>query len=122
MAAVRHGKSIDTSMGFTPTAGLLMSTRTGDLDPGLMYYLARTEGMTPAQFQDMINHESGLRGVSGTSSDLRDLLGRQSSDIRAAEAVELFSYQAKNTWARTQPRSVGWTPSYLREASVKMRQ
>src|SRR5665213_136938 len=95
MAAVRKGKSIDTSMGFTPTAGLVMSTRTGDLDPGLMYYLARTERMSPAQFQGMINHESGLLGVSGTSADLRDLLGRQSRDIRAAEAVDLFCYQAK---------------------------
>ena len=74
LAAVRDGKSIDTSMGFTPTAGLVMSTRTGDLDPGLVYYLARTERMTAAQFQQMVNHESGLLGVSGTSSDLRDLL------------------------------------------------
>jgi acetate kinase len=90
VAAVRHGKSIDTSMGFTPTAGLVMSTRTGDLDPGLVYYLARTERMTAAQFQRMVNHESGLLGVSGTSSDLRDLCAREAADVRAAEAVELF--------------------------------
>ena len=77
LAAVRDGKSIDTSMGFTPTAGLVMSTRTGDLDPGLVYYLARTERMTAAQFQHMVNHESGLLGVSGTSSDVRDLLARE---------------------------------------------
>jgi Acetate kinase len=77
LAAVRDGKSIDTSMGFTPTAGLVMSTRTGDLDPGLVYYLARTERMTAAQFQQMVNHESGLLGVSGTSSDLRDLCARE---------------------------------------------
>ena len=95
LAAVRHGKSIDTSMGFTPTAGLVMSTRTGDLDPGLVYYLARTERMTTAQFQKMVNHESGLLGVSGTSSDLRDLLAREAGDLRAAEAVALFCYQAK---------------------------
>jgi acetate kinase len=95
MAAVRHGKSIDTSMGFTPTAGLVMSTRTGDLDPGLVYYLARTERMTAARFQQMVNHESGLLGVSGTSSDLRDLLAQEAGDVRAAEAVELFCYQAK---------------------------
>ena len=95
MAAVRHGKSIDTSMGFTPTAGLVMSTRTGDLDPGVVYYLARTERMTVAQFQQMVNHESGLLGVSGTSSDLRDLLAREVRDVRAAEAVALFCYQAK---------------------------
>jgi acetate kinase len=95
LAAVRHGKSIDTSMSFTPTAGLVMSTRTGDLDPGLIYYLARTERMTAAQFQKMVNHESGLLGVSGTSSDVRDLCAREASDVRAAEAVELFCYQAR---------------------------
>ena len=95
LAAVRHGKSIDTSMGFTPTAGLVMSTRTGDLDPGLVYYLARTERMTAARFQQMVNHESGLLGVSGTSSDLRDLLAHEAGDARAAEAVALFCYQAK---------------------------
>jgi acetate kinase len=95
LAAVRNGKSIDTSMGFTPTAGLVMSTRTGDLDPGLVYFLARTERMTAARFQQMVNHESGLLGVSGTSSDLRDLLAREAGDPRAAEAVALFCYQAK---------------------------
>jgi acetate kinase len=95
LAAVRHGKSIDTSMGFTPTAGLVMSTRTGDLDPGLIYFLARNERMTAAQFQRMVNHESGLLGVSETSSDLRDLLEQEAGDVRAAEAVALFCYQAK---------------------------
>ncbi|HTF16280.1 MAG TPA: acetate/propionate family kinase [Burkholderiales bacterium] len=95
LAAVREGKSIDTSMGFTPTAGLVMSTRTGDLDPGLLYYLARTERMTAARLQRMVNHESGLLGVSGTSSDLRDLLARERGDVRAAEAVALYCYQAK---------------------------
>ena len=95
LAAVRQGRSIDTSMGFTPTAGLVMSTRTGDLDPGLVYYLARTERMSAARFQQVANHESGLLGVSGTSSDLRDLLEREAGDARAAEAVALFCYQAK---------------------------
>jgi acetate kinase len=95
LAAVRGGKSIDTSMGFTPTSGLVMSTRTGDLDPGLVYYLARTARMTAARFQRMVNYESGLLGVSRTSSDLRDLLARETADIRAAEAVALFCYQTK---------------------------
>ncbi|MGA9665657.1 MAG: acetate/propionate family kinase [Gallionella sp.] len=95
MAAVRDGKSIDTSMGFTPTAGLVMSTRTGDLDPGLAPYLARTEQISTKQFYEMVNHESGLLGISETSSDMRDLLGSESQDVRAAEAVELFCYQAK---------------------------
>lgn len=95
MAAVRDGKSIDTSMGFTPTAGLVMSTRSGDLDPGLISYLSRTEQMSATQFQEMVNHASGLLGVSETSSDLRDLLAREFDDVRAAEAVALFCYQAK---------------------------
>lgn len=95
LAAVRDGKSIDTSMGFTPTAGLVMSSRSGDLDPGLLSYLARTEQMSATQFEDMVNHASGLLGVSETSSDLRDLLAREANDVRAAEAVALFCYQAK---------------------------
>ena len=95
LAAVQNGKSIDTSMGFTPTAGLVMSTRTGDLDPGVVYYLARTERMTAPQFQHMVTHESGMLGVSGISSDVRDLLSREAHDTRAADAVELFCYQAK---------------------------
>ena len=95
MAAVRGGKSIDTSMGFTPTAGLPMSTRSGDLDPGLQSYLSRTEGMTVEQFHTMVNQQSGLLGVSETSSDLRDLLASESNDPRAAEAVALFCYQTK---------------------------
>jgi len=92
---VRDGKSIDTSMGFTPTAGLVMSTRSGDLDPGLAPYLARTEQMTTQQFYDMVNHKSGLLGVSETSSDMRDLCAIEATDVRAAEAVALFCYQAK---------------------------
>ncbi len=95
MAAVLDGKSIDTSMCFTPTAGLVMSTRTGDLDPGLAPYLARTEQMTTKQFYEMVNHKSGLLGVSEASSDMRDLLDHEKQDVRAAEAVALFCYQAK---------------------------
>jgi acetate kinase len=95
LAAVRDGKSIDTSMGFTPTAGLVMSTRSGDLDPGLAPYLGRTEQMTTKQFYEMVNHKSGLLGVSETSSDMRDLCAIEATDVRAAEAVALFCYQAK---------------------------
>ncbi|KAF0190800.1 MAG: acetate kinase [Gammaproteobacteria bacterium] len=95
LAAVRDGKSIDTSMGFTPAAGLVMSTRSGDLDPGLVAYLARTEKMSATQFQAMVNHASGLLGVSGTSADMRDLLECETRDVRAAEAIALFCYQAK---------------------------
>jgi acetate kinase len=95
MAAVRDGRSIDTSMSFTPTSGLMMGSRSGDLDPGLVSYLARTEKMDAKQFQEMVNHESGLLGVSEISSDLRDLLAREADDVRAAEAVALFCYGAK---------------------------
>jgi acetate kinase len=95
LTAVRDGKSIDTSMSFTPAAGLPMGTRSGDLDPGLGWYLARAEQVTAKQFHHMINHESGLLGVSETSSDMRELCAREAVDIRAAEAVALFCYQAK---------------------------
>jgi acetate kinase len=95
LAAVRDGKSMDTSMSFTPTAGVPMSTRSGDLDPGLVWYLASTENMDAKQFNEMVNCQSGLLGVSETSSDMRDLLEREMLDIRAAEAVALFCYQVK---------------------------
>lgn len=95
MAAVKDGKCIDTSMAFTPAAGLPMSTRSGDLDPGVFPYLARTGGMTAEQFDDMVNHQSGMLGISETSSDLRDLLTAEADDPRAAEAVALFCYQAR---------------------------
>jgi acetate kinase len=95
LAAVRYGKPVDTSMGFTPTAGVPMSTRSGDLDPGLVWYLARTEKMNAKQFNEMVNSQSGLLGVSETSSDMRDLLGREARDVRAAEAVSMFCYQVK---------------------------
>jgi acetate kinase len=106
MAAVRDGRCIDTSMGFTPAAGLVMSTRSGDLDPGLMSYLARTESMTAAQFQTMVNHESGLIGISETSADIRDLLQAESADARAREAIDVFCYQAKK-WIGAFAASMG---------------
>jgi acetate kinase len=95
MAAVKAGKAVDTSMGFSPASGLPMSRRSGDLDPGLVAYLARTEGMSAEQFHKMVNTESGLLGISETSSDMRDLLKQEQDDPRAAEAVALFCYQAK---------------------------
>jgi acetate kinase len=95
LTAVHDGKSVDTSMSFTPTAGVPMSTRTGDLDPGLVWYLARTEKMSAKQFNDMVNFQSGLLGVSEISSDMRDLLKHETRDVRAAEAVALFCYQVK---------------------------
>ena len=95
LAAVRDGKSVDTSMSFTPTAGVPMSTRSGDLDPGLVGYLAPRKTSSAKQFNEMVHFQSGLLGVSETSSDMRDLLKCETQDVRAAEAVALFCYQVK---------------------------
>lgn len=95
LAAVQGGKSIDTSMSFTPAAGIPMSTRSGDLDPGLVWYLENTEGLNPKQFNKMVNFESGLLGISETSPDMQDLLKAEKNDVRAAEAVTYFCYQVK---------------------------
>ncbi|MCX6908520.1 MAG: acetate/propionate family kinase, partial [Verrucomicrobia bacterium] len=95
MAAVKDGKSIDTSMGFTPASGIMMGTRPGDLDPGVSWYIIKLEQLSPKQFSNLINHESGLLGISETSSDMHDLLASGKKDIRAEEAITLFCYQAK---------------------------
>ncbi len=95
LAAVKDGKSIDTSMGFTPAGGCVMGTRSGDLDPGVAWYIMNSEGMNPKQFNHLINHEAGLLGISGVSADMRDLLQKESSNNGAAEAVALFCYQIK---------------------------
>ena len=95
LAAVYEGKSIDTSMGFTPAGGLMMGTRPGDLDPGVAWYMMKSENLTPKQFNKIINQDSGLLGVSETTSDMRDLLTNEVNDDRAAEAVSLFCYQVK---------------------------
>jgi acetate kinase len=95
MAAVRHGQSMDTTMGLTPAGGLVMSTRAGDLDPGVILYLIEEKGLRPASVNEMLNQHSGLLGVSGTSSDMKDLLDQAAVDPHAAEAVALFCYQGK---------------------------
>ncbi len=95
VTAVHKGKSVDTSMGFTPSAGVPMSTRSGDLDPGLVWYLASTEGFNAKRFNKMVNSESGLLGISETSSDMHELLSIETQDHRAAEAISLFCYQVK---------------------------
>lgn len=95
LAAVKNGRSIDTSMGFTPASGLVMGTRPGDIDPGIAWYLMTTEKLTSEAYSHLINHESGLAGISGKSSDMRDLLDNQANDKHAAEAVDLFCYQAR---------------------------
>ena len=95
LTAVLDGRSVDTTMGFTPTSGILMGTRSGDLDPGVLLHLLRSEGMGVDALDDLLNHRSGLLGVSGSSPDMRDLLAREATDGRAADAVALFCQQAK---------------------------
>ena len=95
LAAVHHGRSVDTTMGFTPCSGIPMSTRSGDLDPGLVWYLARTENMSAEQFNELVNKHSGLLGLSEVSGDMRDLEALQDRDNRAAEAIALYCYQIK---------------------------
>lgn len=95
LAAVRDRSAIDTSMSFTPASGVVMSTRSGDLDPGLVWYLARTEGLDAEGFNHLVNTQAGLLGVSETSADMRDLLARESADPRSRDAVDLFCYQVR---------------------------
>ncbi len=95
MVAVKNGKSIETTMGFSPAGGLMMSTRTGDLDPGVILFLLQQDKMTPAAIKEMVNRRSGLLGVSGITDDMRELLDAENSDDRAGEAVALFCYQAR---------------------------
>lgn len=95
LAAVRDGRSVDTTMGFTPTAGLVMGTRSGDLDPGIAAYLESTEGMTAGAWSHMTSHESGLLGLSGRSADVRELLAAEADDPRAALALAVFVHQAR---------------------------
>jgi len=95
LAAVREGRCLDTTMGFTPASGLVMGTRSGDLDPSLNAFLANAQRMTPQEFHRMVNQESGLLGISETSADMRDLVARRGTDLRAAEAFDLFCYRVK---------------------------
>jgi acetate kinase len=95
MAAVRHGRSIDATMGFTPLGGMVMGTRPGDLDPGMLLYLLETQRLSAAELRTILSAQSGLLGVSGISSDMRDLLAREHDDPRAALAIELYCYTAQ---------------------------
>ena len=94
MVAVREGRSVDTTMGFTPTSGLLMSTRTGDLDPGVPVYLLRELGYDADRLEQLVDRESGLVALSGTS-DMQALVERRAGDARAAFAVDAFCYDAR---------------------------
>ncbi|HTO15219.1 MAG TPA: acetate/propionate family kinase [Edaphocola sp.] len=94
LAAVKEGKCLDTSMGFTPAGGIVMSTRSGDLDPGVSWYLMQ-QGLNAETFNDLINHQSGLLGISGYSSDMQDLLQHEKDNENAALAIDIFCYQIK---------------------------
>ena len=95
MAAIEDGRSLDTTMGMTPTGGLVMSTRSGDLDPGVVLYLLQEKGLTPAEINQLLNHQAGLLGISGISADMQDLLAQADKKAGAALAVEIFCYQAR---------------------------
>ncbi len=95
MAAVRDGQPLDTTMGFTPTGGFMMGTRSGDLDPGIVLYLMNEKGYDARRLERLVNHEAGLLGVSGISSDMKMLLEMRETDPSAAQAVELFCYQVR---------------------------
>ena len=95
MAAVKEGRSIDTTMGFSPAGGLVMSTRTGDLDPGVILFLLQQDKMNAAQIKEMVNRQSGLLGISGISDDMQMLLSMERQNLKAREAVDMFCYSAK---------------------------
>jgi acetate kinase len=95
VTAVRDGVGIDTTMGLTPTGGMVMSTRSGDLDPGILVYLLRSRGFSADDVDDVTKHKGGLLGISDSSSDMRELLGARTTDRKAEEAVGVFCYQAK---------------------------
>ena len=95
MVAITSGEGQDTSMGFTPAGGFMMGSRTGDMDPGVLIYLLGQMNYSAQQLNELVNHQSGLKGVSGISGDMQVLLQRQATDIHAKEAIELFCYQAK---------------------------
>lgn len=95
MAALKNGRPQDTTMGFSPLGGLMMGTRSGDLDPGILLYLLKEKDYDKNQLEEMLYHQSGLAGVSGITSDMKTLLDQRGVNLHAAEAVELFCYTAR---------------------------
>jgi acetate kinase len=107
MAAVRDGKSVDTTMGFSPTGGLVMGTRLGDVDPGLLvHWLEAEKGRDARALDDLVNRRSGLLGISGTTADVRDLTSRRAEDPRAALALDVFAWSARK-WIGAMAASIG---------------
>jgi len=97
LAACKDGRPVDMSMGFTPVSGIMMSTRSGDIEPGVLTYLETEKGMTPMEISDLVTNKSGLLGVSETTADMHTLLGLQDENPKAKLAIELFCYQIKKT-------------------------
>ena len=96
ITAIKDGKSIDTSMGFTPLEGLLMGTRSGDIDPSILFYLIEKEELSVANVHALLNKHSGLLGLSGYAADMRDLIAEaEDGDRRSQEAIDVFCYRAK---------------------------
>jgi acetate kinase len=95
MAALHRGVPVETSMAFTPTSGLMMSTRSGDIDPGLLVYIMRTEKLTAEQMDQFVSHDCGLAGVSESTGDMREVIAHLSSDEKSRQAFDLFCYEAK---------------------------
>lgn len=95
LAAVRQGRSIDTTMGLTPIGGVIMSTRSGDLDPGVVTYIARSSGLDPDQVEHELSHHSGLAALSGGTTDMRELLAREAGDERCRIAVAAYCYAVR---------------------------
>ncbi len=93
VCAIKNGYSVDTSMGFTPLEGLMMRTRTGDIDAGLVSYIARQERLDGFQIEHILNEKSGLAGLSGTDGDMRTLIARYGSDTRSKLAIDVFCYR-----------------------------
>jgi acetate kinase len=95
LAAVKAGRCVDTTMGFTPIGGVVMSTRSGDLDPGVVTYLVRTSGLSADEVEDVLSRHSGLLGISGISGDMRDLLAREPMEPECRLAVSIYCYEIK---------------------------
>jgi acetate kinase len=95
ITAVRNGKSVDTSMGLTPTGGVMMGCRSGDIDPGILVYLMRARNWTAEMLEDLVDHRSGLKGISGVDSDMRRLHETADSNPRSRLAIDMFEYSVR---------------------------
>jgi acetate kinase len=122
MTAVVDGCSVDTIMGMTPLGGLVMGTRCGDLDPGVLLHPTRMRRLSVDALDDLLNRQSGLSGVSGISADMKELLDQETQEPHAAEAVEVFCYQARKFLGALAAPWAGWTRWFSPAALAKTHQ